>query len=362
MALEYDGHRIGAMQYDGVTIGEAMMDGQVVYQSGLPVVQITGTGGTVSRDQFRQACIDFGTTYDTVEVLPFQLDTSQSTAMTNFFYGCTSLTSVPDLDTSQVTIMRSMFYGCSSLTTAPEMNTGNVTDMISMFRNCSSLTTVPGLDTSQVTDINSMFYGCSSLTTAPEMNTGNVTNMAFMFQNCSSLTTVPDLDTSQVTNVNSMLRNCSSLTDGNVRLIGKHPSVYTANMIAGSGLTREPWYNADGSPLRYVASGSGGGIPRLTRDVWTTIATHTVSATGQSSGTWQVMWRGGYFMSDTDVRVLRNGVVIAINSREATEGWQQVSIPEVSLSSGDNLTFQAQWRGTPTASGRYVDSWSWSLS
>ena len=33
MALEYNGHRIGAMQYNGVTIGEAMIDGQVVYRS-----------------------------------------------------------------------------------------------------------------------------------------------------------------------------------------------------------------------------------------------------------------------------------------------------------------------------------------
>ena len=140
MALEYDGHRIGAMQYDGVTIGEAMMDGQVVYQSGLPVVQITGSGGTVSRDQFRQACIDFGTTYDTVEVLPFQLDTSQSTAMTNFFYGCTSLTSVPDLDTSNVTSMSYMFSGCSALTHVPDLTTSNVTDAGWMFNSCTLLT------------------------------------------------------------------------------------------------------------------------------------------------------------------------------------------------------------------------------
>ena len=137
----------------------------------------------------------------------------------------------------------------------------------------------------------------------------------------------------------------------------------TATAQPGYELVGESvWQHTFGPPPRYSASGSGGAVSRLSRDSWTTIATHTVSATGRSSGIWQVQWRSGYFSADTDVRVLRNGAVLATNSREAAEGWQQVSIPEVSLSSGDNLTFQAQWRGPSTANGRYIDSWSWSLS
>ena len=72
MALEYDGHRIGAMQYNGVTIGEAMMDGQVVYQSWDPYDWSTtfagvslhrtawtvGTSHTATTDP-RQAQIEF---------------------------------------------------------------------------------------------------------------------------------------------------------------------------------------------------------------------------------------------------------------------------------------------------------------
>ncbi|MDK8794248.1 BspA family leucine-rich repeat surface protein [Corynebacterium sp. MSK041] len=107
------------------------------------------------------------------------------------------------------------------------------------------------LDTSQVTNMESMFYGCSSLTSVPEMDTSQVTNMESMFYGCSSLTQVPEMDTSQVTNMRAMFDGCSSLTDGNVKLIrkdGTKPSSRTY-MIAGSGLTREPFFMPDGTPI-----------------------------------------------------------------------------------------------------------------
>ena len=94
-----------------------------------------------------------------------------------------------------------------------------------------------------------MFYGCKALTTVPEMDTSSVTNMNSMFYNCSSLTHVPDMDTSSVTSAIQMLSGCVALTDGNVRLIGKHPSANTSNMILNSGLTREPFYDTAGNPI-----------------------------------------------------------------------------------------------------------------
>ena len=120
------------------------------------------------------------------------------------------------------------------------VGTGSARDM---FRACSALTSVPDMDTSGVTNMRSMFNGCSSLTSVPDMDTSQVTHMGWMFQDCSSLTSLPDMDTSNVTNMDSMFRACSSLTDGNVRLIGRHPQVSTTDMIANSGLTKEPFYN-----------------------------------------------------------------------------------------------------------------------
>ena len=94
-----------------------------------------------------------------------------------------------------------------------------------------------------------MFTNCSSLTHAPEMDTSSVTNTSNMFRGCAALTHVPDMNTSLVTYMDNMFENCASLTDGNVRLIGRHPNVRTTNMITGSGLTREPFYDTDGNPI-----------------------------------------------------------------------------------------------------------------
>ena len=108
-----------------------------------------------------------------------------------------------------------------------------------------------GLDTSSVTNMSRMFKGCSSLTSIPELDTSSVTNMSMMFEGCSSLTSIPELDTSSVTSVSYMFDGCSSLTDGSVRLIrrdGTKPKV-RSNMIVRSGLTREPFFDANGNPI-----------------------------------------------------------------------------------------------------------------
>lgn len=79
-------------------------------------VKITGTSGYVSRDQFRQACINHGVTYDSVEDLPFVLDTSEAVNIDHMFNGCTALKSVHPLETSNITSMAFLFMNCSSLT------------------------------------------------------------------------------------------------------------------------------------------------------------------------------------------------------------------------------------------------------
>ena len=165
-----------------------------------------------------------------------QLNTSNNTSMRMMFYECSSLTSVPQLNTAKVTNMYRTFYGCSSLATIPLLNTSKTTDMNAMFSNCSSLTTIPLLQTSNATDMSQMFqyctnlptiplldtsnatsmymmfYGCSSLTSIPSLNTSKVTNMSYMFRNCTSLTSIPSLNTSQVTDMSYMFYNCTSLT------------------------------------------------------------------------------------------------------------------------------------------------------
>ena len=103
---------------------------------------------------------------------------NEITDMSNMFYGCTSLISLPDiskLNTNNVTNMKSMLEGCSSLSTLPDIskwNTYNVTNMYSIFEGCSSLSSLPDIS---------------------KWNTNNVTYMCYIFKGCSSLSSLPDI-------------------------------------------------------------------------------------------------------------------------------------------------------------------------
>ena len=185
------------------------------------------------------------------EILSYD-DTSNITIMERMFYGCSSLTSVPQLNTSNNTSMRMMFYECSSLTSVPQLNTAKVTDMYRTFYGCSSLATIPLLNTSKTTDMNAMFSNCSSLATIPLLDTSNATDMSQMFQYCTNLPTIPLLDTSNATDMSLMFYGCSSLTSV--------PQLNTVNatdmryMFYGcSSLTSVPQLNTvNATDMRYM--------------------------------------------------------------------------------------------------------------
>ena len=93
---------------------------------------------------------------------------------------------------NNVTNMSDMFYNCSSLLSLPDIskwNTNNITNMSDMFYNCSSLLSLPHIskwNTNNVTNMSDMFYKCSSLSSLSNIskwNTNNVTNMSDMFYN-----------------------------------------------------------------------------------------------------------------------------------------------------------------------------------
>ena len=134
------------------------------------------------------------------------------TNMTNMFYNCFSLQSVPLFNTINVTNMVSMFYNCFSLQSVPLFNTVNVTNMVYMFYSCYSLQSVPLFNTINVTSMVSMFGGCYSLQSVPLFNTSNVTNMAYMFSGCQSLNFIPAFITTAVTSDFIAFANgCNSL-------------------------------------------------------------------------------------------------------------------------------------------------------
>ena len=88
--------------------------------------------------------------------------------------------------------MSQMFYNCKSLISLPDIskwNTHNVTDMSGMFHECSSLKelNLNNFNTINVTNMSGMFSTCSSLKelNLNNFNTNNVTNMKYMFEGCS---------------------------------------------------------------------------------------------------------------------------------------------------------------------------------
>lgn len=110
-----------------------------------------------------------------------------------------------------------MYTGSSVNNLIKSSDTSNVENMSNMFYKCNSLTTIPQLDTSKATDMRTIFSGCSNLTTVPQLDTSSVTNMSYMFNDCYMLTSVPALDVSKCTNFINMFTGCRSLTS-----IGMH--------------------------------------------------------------------------------------------------------------------------------------------
>lgn len=147
------------------------------------------------------------------------------TTCSNWFNGCTNLTSIEgieNLNTSKVTDMSGMFAQCSNLETLDlsHFNTENVTTMAQMFYGCTKLhdLNIDNFNTENVSYMNGMFEGCSGLETLDlsHFNTRYVRKSGFnyMFNGCSSLSS---LDVSKFTTdkpgmqLDGLFQGCSSL-------------------------------------------------------------------------------------------------------------------------------------------------------
>ena len=166
---------------------------------------------------------------------------STRTSMANHFYGCSSLTVVPEFDCSNIKSFDSVFRDCENLTSVSLLNTGKVTTMNYMFYNCRKLTSISELDCSSCTTLNYMFRDCKSLTSVSLLNTGKVTNMSYLFYGGTGLVTIPELDCSSVTNMSWMLHP-NSTTSSLTNLGG------FKNLGAKSSLTNTSNYFLDSHP------------------------------------------------------------------------------------------------------------------
>ena len=141
----------------------------------------------------------------------------------NMFWGCTSLTTAPELPATTLAYncYDSMFYGCNSLTTAPELPATTLAPNCydSMFGSCTSLTTAPTLPATTLASncYEFMFQNCTSLTTAPALPATTLASSCYysMFYGCNSLTTAPELPAKTLAEgcYYNLFDNCTSLNN-----------------------------------------------------------------------------------------------------------------------------------------------------
>ena len=147
---------------------------------------------------------------------------TQNARFCKLFYGCTALTSAPDLPAT--TLANECYYGmftdCTSLASAPELKATTLAPKCynRMFFNCTSLTSAPELKaTTLATECcYDMFYGCTSLASAPNLPATKLAKSCYwqMFYGCTSLTSTPELKaTTLATNCYyRMFNKCKLLT------------------------------------------------------------------------------------------------------------------------------------------------------
>lgn len=131
--------------------------------------------------------------------------TGKSWAFLDLFTDNDKLIDAENLILPATTLARScysnMFYGCTSLTTAPELPMATLAFGCydSMFQGCTSLTTAPELSATTLVEgcYDSMFQGCTSLTTAPELPATTLASYCYyeMFAGCTSLNYIKCLAT-----------------------------------------------------------------------------------------------------------------------------------------------------------------------
>lgn len=147
------------------------------------------------------------------------------TTCSNWFNGCTNLTSIEgieNLNTSNVENMSGMFALCSNLETLDlsHFNTEKVGNMSNMFYGCTKLhdLNISSFNTEKVTSMNQMFSNCSSLDSL-DLSHFNAKGVLYhglyaMFSGCSSL---KFLDVSNFPadkprmQLDAMFKGCSSL-------------------------------------------------------------------------------------------------------------------------------------------------------
>lgn len=183
---------------------------------------------------------------------------TQNARFCNLFFGCTALTSAPELPATKLaeSCYSNMFIDCTSLTSAPKLPATKLADYCynNMFNGCTSLTSAPELPATKLAKscYYAMFYDCISLTSAPKLLATKLADYCYcsMFNNCKSLSTVTMLAPASEINsawnlyfFNSWLDNNAGTDASSRTLKVQDEAAYTA--LEGTYTLPDIWKEGD---------------------------------------------------------------------------------------------------------------------
>ena len=146
-----------------------------------------------------------------------------------------------------------LFYGCSLLTSAPELpaTTLSASCYRAMFNGCTSLTALPALPATTLTDhcYHDMFKSCTSLTTLPELPATTLAEECYshMFCNCNNLK-LSDTKTSAYS-IEWKLPSSGSISEDNLPYDWNYNMFYETNIGFDKPEINKTYYLLDASYL-----------------------------------------------------------------------------------------------------------------
>ena len=240
---------------------------------------------------------------------------SNVTDMSGLFYGCRSITTIPNIgkwDTSQVTNMSNMFaFAYNFNDDITKWNTSNVTNMSWMFSYNSKFNQPIGSwDVSKVTDMAYMFIDAKSFNQPlAAWNTANVTSMGGMFYGATVFNQpIANWNTGKVTSMSRMFYNADAFNQ-------------PLNTWDVSNVTNmsSMFYNASkfNQPLDQW------NVSKVS-DFYSMF--YNASAFNQNIGMWKLFSATDYYSYIYTSSMLNNSGLDCINYGKTLQGWSSLNI------------------------------------
>ncbi len=251
-----------------------------------------------------------------------------------------------------------MFYGCTSLTTAPDLPATTLADSCyeKMFNGCTNLVTAPAISATTLAKgcCCGMFGGCTSLTTGPTLHAATLVDDCYqrMFFGCTNLNSVTCLAT------NISASQCTYLWLGGVATTGTF-TAHDPTVLWSDGASGIPtgWTRVNKSNIVNLASlgasyeaqnndtltGTLGGNYKITIADRATVTLRNATINGTNNNSYQ--WAGITCLGDATIVLEGTNTVTGFHHY-----YPGIQAAHNGTGSGDEYTLTIKGDGSLTAS------------